>query len=327
VAVADGQVLWQKAVGGEMPNDAELKVSQETGFAAPTPATDGQRVYAMFPRGDLVAFDLNGNELWYLNVGTPQNSYGHASSLATYEDLLIVQLDQGTARDDQSKLMALHGSTGEVAWQVKRAVPNSWSTPIVVQHAGQAQIITCSQPWVIAYAAKDGRELWRADCLAGDVGPSPVYKDGVVYVANDGAIAAAIDVGGEGDVTESHIRWTAEFGLPDICSPLVTDKQLLLVTSYGSLASYDREQGGEEPLWEADLDGVCMASPSRVGDQVYLISEIGKGSVLKPSDEGCEKLAENDLGERCFASPAFQPGRIYIRGEHHLFCIGQKTEN
>ena len=128
-----------------------------------------------------------------------------------------------------------------------------------------------AEPWVIAYAADDGRELWRAECLQGDIGPSPVYGDGVVYVANDNAVAAAIRDGGEGDVTESHIVWTAEFALPDICSPLLTDDHVLLVAAYGGLVSYDRETGGDEPIWEEDLGTILMASPCRVGDRVYLI--------------------------------------------------------
>jgi outer membrane protein assembly factor BamB len=140
-AIDSGNLLWQRAVGRDAQSTEEFKVSEETGFAAPTPATDGQRIFAMFASGDLVAFDLDGNELWHLNVGTPQNPYGHATSLTTYRDLLIVQLDQGERGDDISKLMALRGSTGEVAWQVDRTVRASWATPIVVQHAGQAQIV------------------------------------------------------------------------------------------------------------------------------------------------------------------------------------------
>ena len=44
---------------------------------------------------------------------------------------------------------------------------------------------------------------------------------------------------------------------------------------------------------------------------------------MKTSKSGMERIAENDLGEPCFSSPAFQPGRIFIRGEQHLFCIGK----
>ena len=69
-----------------------------------------------------------------------------------------------------------------MAWEQKRDVPASWSTPIVVEFEGQPRIITCAEPWLIAYAPEDGKEIWRAECLSGEVGPSPIYREGVVFV-------------------------------------------------------------------------------------------------------------------------------------------------
>jgi outer membrane protein assembly factor BamB len=328
-----GQLLWQQpvtvpATNGAAPEAAsgeptELEVMEDTGYAAPTPATDGRRVYAMFANGDVAAFDFNGKEIWSKNLGTPNNPYGHAASLTTFQNRLIVQFDQGTADDDLSSLMALQGSTGEIVWQVQREVPASWASPIVAYHEGQARIITAAAPWVIAYAAEDGQEIWRASCLKGDVGPSPIAVDGMVFVANDGADAVAIRDGGEGDVTESHVIWKNDIGMPDICSPLVTDRHLLLVASYGGLICYDRMEGGE-PIWEEDLGAMFSSSPSLAGDRIYLIGDDddGKGWVVRAGSEACERVGENSLGERCLTSPAFQAGRIYLRGEQHLFCIG-----
>ncbi len=320
----NGKLLWKRSVAERDGGDAEIEVESSTGYAASTPATDGQRVYAIFASGDLVAFDFDGNELWSREFGPLDNMYGHASSPATYRDLVIVQLDQGSGDDDQSRLMAIQGASGELVWEVRREVPSSWSTPIVIEFESLPRIITTADPWVIAYAAEDGRELWRVDCLAGDIGPSPVYADGVVYVANDNATVAAIRDGGQGDVTESHVIWTAEYALPDICSPLLTKDLLLVVPSYGGLASYRQKTGGDEPLWENDLGGMLMASPSLVGNHVYLISEDGRGWVVRPHETGLEIIAENDVGQRCSSSPAFGPGRIYIRAENHLFCIGKR---
>ena len=117
---------------------------------------------------------LEGQELWHKNLGIPKNPYGHASSLATYNDLLIVQFDQGLEEDGLSRLMALRGATGEVAWEVKRPVPSSWSSPIVVEHGGKWLVITCVNPWLIAYSA-GGRQRdlagqspgWRSRAVAG----------------------------------------------------------------------------------------------------------------------------------------------------------------
>ncbi len=317
-----GRLLWQQAVAPPpLGTAAEFEVNEETGFAAPTPATDGHRVYAMFANGDLAAFDLEGKPIWSQNLGTPKNPYGHAASLTTYHNRLIVQFDQGSREAKLSRLLAIEGPTGKIIWQVPREVPSSWASPILVDHEGQPRIITAAAPWVIAYDPEDGRELWRVSCLKGDVGPSPVAADGLVFVSNDRADTVAIRDGGQGDVTETHVLWKSDIGLPDICSPLATDKYLIVIASYGAAICYDRMQGGE-PIWEEDFGAMFGSSPSLAGEQIYLFADDGHGWVITAGPEACQRVAENTLGEPCYTSPAFQAGRIYLRGKEHLFCIG-----
>ncbi|NLF72517.1 MAG: PQQ-binding-like beta-propeller repeat protein [Candidatus Anammoximicrobium sp.] len=320
-----GKLLWQTEVPGTPESTATPpKIMEATGYAAPTPATDGQRVYAMFANGDLAAVDFAGQVTWSRSLGLPKNTYGHAASLALYGDLLLVQFDQGTKQEKLSQLMALKAPTGETAWEVSREVPNSWPTPTVIEHQGQPQIITAADPWVIAYAPSDGREIWRAKCLQADVGPSPTFADGLVFVANEFPGMAAIRADGAGDVTGSHVLWEADVGSPDCCSPLATDKFLMVLASFGTLTCYNAKEGGE-PLWEEDFDDANFSSsPALAGKHVYLFSEQGKVFLIEPTDEKCVRVAENELGEECVTSPAFQPGRIYIRGKEHLICIGAK---
>jgi outer membrane protein assembly factor BamB len=268
------------------------------------------------------ALDFAGQIVWVTPLGVPKSAYGYAASLTTHRGRLVVQLDQGTAKDGKSRLIALDTATGEIVWQTPRNVPNSWSSPIFIEHDGQPRIITCGDPWVIAYAAADGAEIWRAKCLRQDVGPSPVAADGVVYVASEFPCLSAIRAGGRGDVTETHILWTAEVGLPDTCSPLATDQFLLLLASYGTLTCYDKVDGGE-PLWEMDYDDGFRSSPSLAGNHAYLVGESGKSWIVGLGREGGQIVSQADLGEPCVTSPAFQDGRIFMRGEEHLFCIGK----
>jgi outer membrane protein assembly factor BamB len=191
-----------------------------------------------------------------------------------------------------------------------------------VGHAdGRDQLITCADPWVIAYNPADGRqEYWRAKVLRQDVGPSPTFADGLVYVANQFPYLSAIKPDGSGDVTKSQVVFTAEDGLPDTCSPLATSQFVFLLTSDGLLTCYDAKSG--EKLWEHDFDGLPFSSsPGLVGKLVYLVSKEGKSFVIEPTREGCKIVAEGNLGENCVTSPAFQDGRIYLRGQKHLFCI------
>ncbi len=321
----DGAMVWRKQVTGKSADAAQpFKVSSDTGFAAPTMATDGRRVYAMFANGDVVSFDFSGNQIWVRSLGVPKNHYGHASSLATYGGRVIVQLDQGKPKDEHSKLMALEGETGETVWEVARATPPSWCSPIIVRRKRQSLIVTGGDPWVIAYEAQSGKEIWRADCLApAEVGPSPIYSQGTVFATSDFSTLAAIRADGAGDVSRTHIAWKTEDGLPDVCSPLATDQFILLLTSYGTLTCLDKSQGGD-PLWEEEFDDRFVSSPSLVDQRVYLFARNGKSWIVEPTRQGCKRISESALGEECVTSPAFQDGRIYIRGKKHLFCIGKQ---
>ena len=194
----------------------------------------------------------------------------------------------------------------------------------MVQHDDLPRILTTGDPWVIAYSPTDGQEIWRVKRRGQDVASSPVYANGMVYIASEFPGLWAIQDGGQGDVTESHVKWTADFGAPDTSSPLVTDKWILMAASYGTLACYGID-GGEEPLWEEDFDGSFSSSPSLVGQHVYLFGLEGTAWVVDPQRDGCQPISESNLGEECVASPAFQDGRMYMRGVEHLFCIGSGT--
>ncbi len=316
-----GELLWQASVPGTPHSTAEPpEVMDDTGFAAPTPVTDGRHIFAIFANGDMAAFDYDGKLAWSHSFGIPENVYGHAASLAMHEGLVFVQIDQGyVPEDEKSRLYAMDAATGAVVWEVKRAVPNSWGSPIVVEHDGRWQVITAADPWVIAYNPADGSELWRARCLRGDCGPTPVLAGGLVQIGNEYCRWSAIRPDGTGDVTDTHIAWTAEDGLPDTCSPLATDELVMLMPSTGYFTGLDARTG--EMLWEVEFDDHFTSSPSLVGDLVYMFDKEGGSWIGRPTREGCEKVSEGTLGEPCVTSPAFQDGRIYIRGEKHLFCL------
>ncbi len=314
-----GKLLWQRDVtnvpGGVAKPPA---VMEDTGYAAPTAVADGQKVYAIFANGDLVCFDFAGERLWALNLGLPDNMHGHSTSLAMWRSLLLVKFDQGRSGEGKSEIIALDGLIGREVWSKSRPVPDSWSSPIVISAAGKDQLITCGNPWVISYNPADGTELWRAKCLDGDVAPCPIYAGGMVFAVNTGSVVAAIRPDGSGDVTKTHVAWTAIDGLPDISSPLSNGKLLWLMETYGTLTCYDAQTG--KVIWENDLDMEFNASPSLVGERVYLISTDGVTIIIEAGLK-YKEIGRAELGEKVYASPAFTDGRIYIRGEKNLFCI------
>ena len=317
-----GSLVWTGDVRQMFSESEEepFDVMEDTGFAAPTLATDGQRVYAIFITGIVACFDFEGNKVWEKDLGVPDSMYGYASSLAMYRNLLLIQFDQGDAEDEKSMMIALDGSTGRVVWQTKRPVPNSWTSPIVAKVNEEFQLITCGDPWVIAYNPADGKELWRADCLGTDVAPSPIYSNGLVFAIQPYSKLIAIRPDGHGDVTETHIAWKISENAPDICSPVSNGELVFLLTMDGYLSCFKNSDGTK--LWEQEVDDYFLASPSFVGDRLYLLGDDGVMFIAEVEPE-YKELAKCELGEKCQASPAFADGRIYIRGEKHLFCIGE----
>jgi outer membrane protein assembly factor BamB len=240
-----------------------------------------------------------------------------------YQGNLIVLLDQKETDDgrSRSRIFAFDVSSGRTVWETLRPTRDSWTSPIIINAAGRKQIITSSMPWVIAYDAGSGAEIWRVNCLHGDITPSPIYAGGLVFAVMELAELTAINPGGSGDVSATHVVWKTNGDFPSVCSPVSNGSLLFLVTSAGLMTCWDIT--ARKMVWEQDLEVSVVSSPTLVGEQVYVIGEGGEGIVLKASAEYTE-VARSQLGEPCQASPAFVDGRIYIRGESHLFCIGEK---
>jgi outer membrane protein assembly factor BamB len=200
-------------------------------------------------------------------------------------------------------------------------VPNSWATPIVIQVGERAQVITAAKPWVIAYDQANGTELWRAKVLQGEVAPSPIFAAGYVLTVNEGAQLSALRPDGSGDVTKSHLAWSADEGLPDICSPLSDGQRVYLLGTYGAFTCYDATTG--KKLFDKELELEFNASPCLAGDRLYLFSEKGTTLILAAGPE-FKELGRAELEEGIRATPAFVNDRIYVRAKAHLYCLGPK---
>ena len=317
-----GRLIWTGQVAGLRGSPAgALEIQTDTGYAAPTVATDGVRVFAMFGNGDLAAFDFSGKMVWGFGLGKPDNTYGHAASLVVCGNRLIVPFDQGSSADDhKSFLYAFDSATGQLGWRTARPVPNSWSTPIVINVGGRGELVTAANPFVIAYDPGTGVELWRAECLGGDVAPSPVFGGGMVFAASSGSNLAAIRPAGKGDVTKTGIAWMAQDDLPDIVSPLTDGHLVFLVVSEGLVACVDAANG--KLLWEHEYKGSSFrSSPTLVGNRVYLFDQKGVMHAFEPG-RAFKDLGSSPLGEKVNSSPAFVNGQIFVRGAADLFCIG-----
>jgi outer membrane protein assembly factor BamB len=304
----NGKLLWSGRVGN---GTKKPKVSAETGYAASTAVADANGVYAIFSTGDVAGFDTEGKKLWERDLGLPENHYGHASSLIYSEGNIIIQFDQKSS----PKVMALSAKTGKTSWSTNRPVKISWTSPIVVNTGKRQELLTVAEPYVISYNPANGQELWKIECVGGEVGASLAYSDGIVFSVNEYSQLCAVKIG-----EQPSVLWTSDEFLSDIPSPAAHNNCLFLATSYGTIVCYDATTGSK--YWEKDLGKNIYASPMIAENKVYFLDISGVMHIFNAGKE-LKLIGESKLGESASATPAFLNGKIYIRGESNLYCIGK----
>jgi outer membrane protein assembly factor BamB len=311
-----GTLVWSATVKiPNAPKPGQAEVNEGTGYAAPSPATDGRRVYALFANGDVAAFTLDGKQVWAKNLGLPTSQYGLSASLVVCQGLLVIQFDQGAEEDGKSRLLALDGKTGAEKWSVKRAVGNSWSSPVVMEVDGQAQIVCAGTPVVSAHDPTDGHELWKAAVLHGDVAPSPVLAGNLVVVTVPGKELLALNKGAT--------AWQFKDGAPETSSP-ATDGRRLFVVAGTSLVCLDAAIG--KALWTEDVGEEAYATPLVFTDRVLVVLREGGLRLVANGDKFAE-LSKAELGEKCDTTPLTHAGKVFVRGEKHLFGLGAAKGN
>jgi outer membrane protein assembly factor BamB len=306
-----GNLIWEHEVTGiARGSNVKIKPTDDTGFAAPTVATDGKNVYAIFATGDLACVDLQGNRKWAKNMGIPDNHYGHSSSLLLWKNKLFIQFDTNEA----GKILALDATTGDLAWETPRTSKISWASPVLANVGNQYQLVLASSPEVAAYNPQTGKELWKLNCLSGEVGPSPGYSNGVIYAANEYAKLIAIKPG-----SPPETLWESNDYLPEVASPVAINNLLYIATSYGVVACFDATSG--ELKWEYEADQGFYASPIIADGKIYFLDMDGKMHIFK-TDGTNKVVSAPELGERAVSTPAFANGKILLRSYDHLYCIG-----
>ena len=317
-----GKILWERTAWEGTPYDDRHRKSS---YAASTPATDGKYVFAFFGAEGLYAYDFDGKLKWKADLGKlGTQGMGTGTSPVVYDNLVIMQCDEENG--DRSFIAALDKRTGKEVWRVPRKVQVSWSTPVLVKTAKRTELVTSGTEAVIAYDPATGKELWRAKGVESNAIPSPVFTNEMVYVSAGfpAKIAYGIRVGASGDVTGTpNIAWKYEKGTAYVPSPILYGDYLYLMTDKGILTCLDAKtgklvyEGGRVPIPSS-----FTASPIAFDGKILLTSEDGDTYVVKAGPEH-SVIRTNSVGEPVYASPAVADGKIFIRGEKHLYAIGK----
>lgn len=331
-----GKILWQQTAHRGVPK-AQRHIKST--HANSTPATDGKHVVAFFGSEGLYCYDFDGKLLWkkdlgLLDAGAPEApegeiQWGFASSPIIDGDRVIVQCDTRTA----SFLAALDVADGREIWRMPRPEQCGWGTPTVYDGDGRRQVIVNGYKHIGGYDVATGQELWKMRG-GGDIPvPTPIVAHGLVYITNaHGAKAPvlAIRTSAVGDISlaedatsNEYVAWSYAKRGNYMQTPLAYGDYLYTCRDNGTLTCYEAKTGTiayRQRLGSGQTG--FSASPVAAGGRVYFTSEEGDILVVKAGAE-FELLATNPMGEICMATPAISDGRLFVRGQRHVTCIGE----
>ena len=313
---ADGRPLWTRQAPERKP---EAGLGFKNTYASATPVTDGERVVAFLGSCGLVCFDFDGNVLWQYDLPNIRTTHGPGASPVLYKDLVILAQDQNQG---ESIFLAVDKRTGKKAWQAKRPRAMTWTTPTVVRVGDHDELVVAGGETVRGYDPLTGQELWMLNGPTREVVPVVVVGKDLIYSASGrNGPTLGLRPGGKGDVTETHLAWRTVRGGPHVPSPVLANGRLYTANDTGVVTCLDAATG--KLIFQERLPGSFSASPLAAGDRIYIPNESGVTYVLRAGDK-FELLAKNDLGSPIQASPAVVGGRLLLRTQDELVCVGSK---
>lgn len=323
----DGKILWRNTV---CTSPLEKKHTLNS-FASGTPTTDGKTVFVTFLESDspepqqnhgmmvVAAYDFSGKQLWISRPGEFSSTHGYCSSPVLFEDLVIVNGDH----DGDSYILAVKKSDGSPVWKTPREhKTRSYCTPIIRDYGSGPQLILSGSKSVCSYDPRTGTRIWNID------GPTEQF---VASMVDDGKLLfmtagfpdrhiLAIKPDGHGNVTDSAIVWRTKENCSYVPSPIVCGEYFLIVNDKGIASCFKCADG--ERMWVERIGPNHSASLVTAGGLVYFTSDRGTTTVVRPGPT-YEAVSVNELKEDCYSSPAISGGKLFIRADSHLYCIGK----
>ena len=315
--VKTGKVLWDRTAYEGTVYDARHRRSS---FAGPTAVTDGKIVYAYFGPEGLYAYDFSGRLAWRVVEKFKTLGLGTGTSPVLFQNLVIIQRDEDEGKD--SVVAAYDAQTGREVWKTRRPVQISWSTPVLVSVGNGTELVTNGTELVIAYDPATGRELWRTTGVESNAIHTPLTGKGLVIVSAGYPAKKVIAIRPGAVAADRRVAWEYGKGTGYVLSNILYGDYVYLLTDNGVVTCVDAEtgvikyEGGRPPV-----TAHFMGSPVAFGGFIAMTSEDGETFMLRAGPKH-EIVRTNTVDEPVYSSPAIANGRIYIRGEKHLFAIG-----
>jgi len=311
--VRTGKRLWERQLWAT----GHTQCNPFGGVASPTPASDGQRVFAFWSSNDLACFDLDGNLQWLRGLAherpLTRNDSGMASSPLVAGDVVVVQMEnQGT-----SWAAGIDAVTGETRWRIDRPREATWTSPALLRGKTPAEdlVLIQSKPLVSAHDPRTGKEVWRREVGSSTISSATAAGERI-YVPCAGLTALRCGAAGQGPA----VLWEDARLAPANVSPVVHEGRVYVVKSPGVLVCADAAKG--EKIWELRVGGRIWATPALADGHLYVVNYDGLVQVVRDGARGT-LAGKGQIDAGVLASPAVADGAVFFRSHGHLWKIAR----
>ena len=332
---ATGKIVWDTLGFEAVP---KVKRHTKASHCNSTPATDGQRIVAIFGSEGLFCFDTSGKLLWKKDLGpmdagyfdVPSAQWGFASSPVIHDGKVVVLCDVQKG----SFLAVFDLADGKELWRTPRKDVPTWGTPSVVTAAGKTQIVVNGWHHTGGYDFATGKDLWHLDS-GGDIPvPTPVFANGLIYLTSAHGKARpmrALRPDAAGDITPADpgatnaaIVWAHARQGNYMQTPIPVGDALYACFDIGVMTCFDAQTGAIRYSERLSKNGEGFTpSPVSDGRHLFFTSELGNVYVV-PVGAKFSLVATNTMNETCMATPAVSAGTLFYRTREKLVAIGTK---
>lgn len=313
----------------ELPGRPSRTHAKNT-LASNTPAADDKRVVSLFWDGErlhLDAFTHEGQKLWHVPLGPYASQHGSGHSPVLYDGRVYVNFDQ----DGKAEVLCFDAADGKKLWSAERRPFRAcYSTPMIRSVGDRAELVVASTAGITGYEPATGKVLWNWDWPFDtkplrNVGSPLVGPSWVLALSGDGdGSRHLVAVAPPTDQQPPRLLWEKKRGTPYVPCALARGDYIYWVNDNGFAGCVKASTG--EIVYDERLTSGVTASPILLNGYIVAIDE--RGNVFSyPAQPRFSRPRRLALNETVYASPAVADGRLYIRGEKHLFVIESSKQN
>jgi outer membrane protein assembly factor BamB len=291
-----------------------------------TPAVAGTRLFTLGVSGILSCLDARTGKLLWRKDPRQYPVYGASASPLVVDGLCIVHVGGQT----KGSLTAFDVKTGKLKWCYKGWDGPSYASPILVNLAGQRQVVTFTQGTFLGVSLATGKNLWGVHCPRFDLEKciTPVqYKDLIIFADSFEPLRALRLEKGDKGITAREV-WKAKGPKMHMSSPVLAGEWLVGFSGQkmGHLFCLEAQSG--KALWQSDGRLGAYASILNAGKVWLVLTPGGQLLVIKPGGTAYQLIAKYAVSDTpTWAHPVFLGDRMLIKDHLTLRAFRIKQED